>query len=331
MKIELIKIKLFSVLICIFMFYSCDPEHKETIDPEVPPIEKPEEPDYSDEPKIPSTNTIINLNNKFMIVGSNNWISVAYGNGIFVAVGAKGYYTTSSNEGTTWATPKQLSITGDFNSVIFANGRFVALGSNGNVAVSTDNGGSWKVSKPFNTEYWRGVAYGNGKFVAVQSGGGLATVSTSTDGETWTTPIKVGSGLMWMGIAFGNGIFIAIADGHYFTTSTDGITWTNPKRISNAERGYDFITFGNGKFVVAEGYRGNTQTTTDGETWTTPNTSAGIHSWQDIAAGNGKFILVGRSGYIATSTDGITWAPTQIKDEAGSPVTLILYGVCATQ
>lgn len=91
------------------------------------------------------------------------------------------------------------------------------------------------------------------------------------------------------------------------------------------------ITFGNGKFVVAEGYRGNTQTTTDGVTWTTPNTSSGNHNWQDIAAGNGKFILVGNSGYIATSTDGITWAPTQIKDEAGSPVTLILYGVGATQ
>ena len=233
------------------MFYSCDPEHKETIDPEVPPIEKPEEPDYPDEPKIPSTNTIINLNNEFMIVGSNSWNSVAYGNGIFVAVGAKGYYTTSSNEGTTWATPKQLSITGDFNSVIFANGRFVALGSNGNVAVSTDNGGAWKVSKPFNTEYWRGVAYGNGKFVAVQSGGGLATVSTSTDGVTWTTAKQVGG-------------------------------------VSN--------------------------------------------NWQGIAFGNGKFIVVGSSGYYATSTDGDTWStPTQIKNEAGSTVSVYLYGVCATQ
>lgn len=68
MKIELIKIKLFSVLICIFMFYSCDPEHKETIEPEKPSIENPEEPERPespDEPEIPSTNTINEYNNQF--------------------------------------------------------------------------------------------------------------------------------------------------------------------------------------------------------------------------------------------------------------------------
>ncbi|MFR8081359.1 MAG: hypothetical protein ACLU6Z_06635, partial [Odoribacter splanchnicus] len=89
------KTKLLSVLMWVLMFYSCNPEHKETIEPEKPSVENPEEPDYPDEPKIPSTDsTIINLNNEFMIVGSNSWSSVAYGNGIFVAVGAKGYYTT---------------------------------------------------------------------------------------------------------------------------------------------------------------------------------------------------------------------------------------------
>ena len=51
------------------MFYSCDPEHRETIEPEKPSIENPEEPEgpeSPDEPEIPSTNTIINLNNEFM-------------------------------------------------------------------------------------------------------------------------------------------------------------------------------------------------------------------------------------------------------------------------
>lgn len=328
MRDELIKIKLFSVLICVFMFYSCDPEHKETIDPEVPPIEKPEEPDYPDEPKIPSTNTIINLNNEFMIVGSNNWNSVAYGNGIFVVGGESGYVTTSTNEGTTWSTPKQLVTTGSWANVIYANGSFMMLNfHNGKLATSTD-GITWTTRDTYSLEYWRGLAYGNGIYVAV--GPSYGTIMTSTDGETWTKR-TVGS-VIWKDIAYGNGKFIIISDGGYFSTSTDGVTWKSQSRIPNISRGYDVITFSNGKFVVAEGYGGNTQTTTDGETWTTPNTSAGSYSWQSIAASDGKFILVGNRGYVTTSVDGITWeTPYQLKDEKGSTVSIILYGVCATQ
>ena len=93
------------------------------------------------------------------------------------------------------------------------------------------------------------------------------------------------------------------------------------------------ITYGNGKFVVADSYRGYVSTSTDGVTWTTAKQVGGVsNNWQDIAFGNGKFIVVGSSGYYATSTDGDTWsAPTQIKDEAGSTVSVYLYGVCATQ
>ena len=262
-----------------------------------------------------------------MIVGNNGWSSVAYGNGMFVVGGGNGHVTTSTDEGKTWSTPKQLVTTGSWSNVIYGNGSFTMLNfHNGKVATSKD-GTIWTIGDTYSLEYWRGLAYGNGIYVAVGPKYGI--MMTSSDGKTWTKR-TVGSET-WVGIAYGNGIFIAIANGSYFTTSTDGITWTNPKRISNAERGYDFITFGNGKFVVADWYDGNTQTTTDGETWTTPNTSAGSYGWRDMAAGNGKFILVGNGGSIATSTDGITWAPTQIKDEAGSPFTLILYGVGVTQ
>lgn len=262
-----------------------------------------------------------------MIVGSNSWNSVAYGNGIFVVGGEKGYVTTSTDEGKTWSTPKQLVTIGTWGSVIYANGSFMMLNFHTGELATSKDGTIWTIGDTYSLSYWRSLAYGNGIYVAVGPSNGI--MMTSSDGKTWTKK-TVGS-MTWEDVAYGNGIFIAIADGYYFTTSTDGITWTNPKRISNGERGYNIITFGNGKFVVAEGYRGNTQTTTDGVTWTTPNTSSGNHDWQDIAAGNGKFILVGYSGYIATSTDGITWAPTKIKDEAGSPVSTFLYGVCATQ
>lgn len=307
--------------------YSCDPEHKETIDPEVPPIEKPEEPDYPYEPEIPSTNTIINLNNEFMIVGSNSWSCVAYGNGRFVVGGENGYVTTSTDEGTTWSTPKQLEGSDSWVSAIYANGSFMMLSGRGYVATSTD-GITWSVTRPSTDMYWRCLAYGNGIYVA--AGLDRGWIMTSSDGETWTKK-QVGS-MTWHDVAYGNGRFIIINSDGYFSTSIDGVTWKSQSRIPNISRGYDVITFGNGKFVVAEGYKGNTQTTTDGETWTTPNTSAGNNSWQGIAASDGKFILVGPSGYVTTSADGITWStPTQIRDETGSIVSIYLYAVCATQ
>lgn len=92
------------------------------------------------------------------------------------------------------------------------------------------------------------------------------------------------------------------------------------------------LVYGNGIYVAVGPSYGTIMTSTDGETWTTPNTSAGSHSWQSIAASDGKFILVGNSGYVTTSVDGITWeTPYQLKDEKGSIVSIILYGVCATQ
>lgn len=262
-----------------------------------------------------------------MIVGSNNWSCVAYGNGMFVVGGSNGYVTTSTDEGTTWSTPKQLEGSDPWSDAIYANGSFMMLSNKGYVATSTD-GITWSVTRPSTEMYWRSLAYGNGIYVAVGLDRGW--IMTSSDGKTWTKK-QVGS-MTWKGVAYGNGRFIIINSDGYFSTSTDGVTWKSQSRIPNISRGYDVITFGNGKFVVAEGYRGNTQTTTDGETWTTPNTSAGNCSWQSIAASDGKFILVGSSGYVTTSVDGITWStPTQIEDEAGSTVSVYLYAVCATQ
>ena len=58
----------------------------------------------------------------------------------------------------------------------------------------------------------------------------------------------------------------------------------------------------------------------------------GSNSWNSVAYGNGIFVVGGNSGYVTTSVDGITWeTPYQLKDEKGSIVSIILYGVCATQ
>ena len=233
-------------------------------------------------------------------VGSDYWLSIAYGNGKFVAVGNSGY-TSTSTDGVTWTTPKQVGST-YWNGVTYGNGKFVAVGQSGRTSTSTD-GLTWTTPKAVGSNGWYGVTYANGKFVAVGSSG---STTTSTNGTTWTTPVQVGTNT-WRGVTYGNGKFVAVggitSTSGYTTTSTDGLTWTTPIQLgTNVWRA---VTYGNGKFV-AVGHDGNTTTSTDGETWTTLK-QVDTNAWQAVTYGNGKFVALNSGGCVTTSTDGITW------------------------
>jgi hypothetical protein len=119
----------------------------------------------------------------------NNLSSVAYGNGLFAAVGDSGTIVTSA-DGLNW-TLRQWG--GDFNlcGIIFGNGRFVVVGElapsrrlgpgPGTILTST-NGVSWFQQSPgTNGTYPSSITFGNGRFVAV----GPGTIMTSTDGVAW--------------------------------------------------------------------------------------------------------------------------------------------------
>ena len=106
------------VVLCAFLFIACEKDNDD-YEPIKPPVEQPEEPvkpEKPDEPEKPekpttppATDDIINvkIGDSNMIVGSNNWNAITYGNGKYVAVGEKGYVTMSTN-GVDWSTPKQV-------------------------------------------------------------------------------------------------------------------------------------------------------------------------------------------------------------------------------
>lgn len=78
------------------------------------------------------------------VVGTNHWYGIAYGNGQYVAVGASGYVTTST-DGVNWTTPKQVG-TANWKSIAYGNGKFVAFNYDGYTSVST-NGTTWTTLK----------------------------------------------------------------------------------------------------------------------------------------------------------------------------------------
>lgn len=99
---------------------------------------------------------------------SGSYLDVAYGNGVFVAVGIG--ITATSTDGKVWvsqATPEANLWSG----IIYGGGQFVAVAHDGTSRVMTStDGATWSVQRGVSGG-WRAVAYGNGRFVAVGDGG----------------------------------------------------------------------------------------------------------------------------------------------------------------
>lgn len=188
---------------------------------------------------------------------SNNWLSIAFGNGVFVAVAASG-------------TNRAMR--------------------------STDNGFSWTAIAAAAANSWASVTYGDGVFIAVSTDGTNRTMRSTDLGLTWT-PVAAAAANQWFGIAYGGGVFVAVAsDGtNRVMRSTDlGLTWT-PVAAAAANQ-WSSIAFGNGVFIAAS-FDGTHQIMHSydlGLTWT-PIVTPQADVWRAVAYGGGVMVIVGNS------------------------------------
>ena len=262
------------------------------------------------------------------------WDSVAYGNGIFVAVGAgSGSGSTgvmTSPVGITWTSRVAAIANASWGGVTFGNGIFVAVSSCcgfGNGVMTSSDGITWtsRNSVASQSDNWNDVTFGNGLFVAVASDR-TYRVMTSPDGTTWTARTAAAANT-WQSVAYGNGIFVAVSldNLNQVMTSPDGTTWT--ARTAAAANSWRSVTYGEGLFV-AVGFSGTSNgvmTSPDGITWTS-RVSAENNSWRGITYGNGLFVAVSTDGVnrVMTSPNGITW--TAEKASAANSWRSVAYG-----
>jgi hypothetical protein len=229
--------------------------------------------------------------------GASNILSVAYGNGVWVAGGAGGALRTSTDDAVTWNT-QTSNFTTTINSVAYANGVWVAGGAGGTLRTSTDNAVTWNTqTSNFGASIIFSVAYGNGVWVA---GGQSGTLRTSTnDGVTWNTQTSNFGASSIFSVAYGNGVWVAGGTGAVLRTSTnDGVTWNT--QTSNFANNICSVAYGNGVWV-AGGQNGRIRTSTDdGVTWNT-RTSNFTTTVISVAYGNGVWVAVG-SGLISAGT-----------------------------
>ena len=240
---------------------------------------------------------------------ANEWNSVAYGNGMYVAVAQNGTdRVMTSPDGVTWS---PISVGADtWKTITYGNGLFVAVALDGGVMTSPD-GVTWTAGTNLSGgSGWNSVAYGKGVFVAVSSSG-TDHVATSSDGINWT--FQAGTSNKWESITYGNGMFVAVSQSGTVhddvMTSPDGVTWSSGSTASAATY-WQSVTYGNGLFVAVALF-GDVMTSPDGITWT-PETASVGNNWNSVTYGGGLFVAVSGSGTtsndVMTSPDGITWS-----------------------
>jgi hypothetical protein len=150
--------------------------------------------------------------------GATHWDGIAYGNGVFFAVGdSNGPGDRKvSTDGITWTSYVQDSIA--WSGVAYGQGVFVAVGANGRRAWTTD-GATLTDTTDATLGNIGGVAFGNGKFVAC----GTNFTAMSTDGKTW---INSAAGPV-SDLSFGGTLFLTTTWMSNILTSADGQTWTH--------------------------------------------------------------------------------------------------------
>ncbi|WP_213521931.1 LamG-like jellyroll fold domain-containing protein [Nonlabens sp.] len=260
----------------------------------------------------------------------NNWKSVTYGNGLFVAVSISGAgnRVMTSPDGITWTS--QTSAEDNFwLGVTYGNGLFVAVSSTGTHRVMTSPDGiNWTARTAAAANFWTSITYDNdnSQFVAVALNGSNR-VMTSPDGITWTSQTAAANE-SWFSVTYGNGLFVAVSTsgtGNRVMTSPDGITWTT--RAEAVDNNWQSVTYGNGLFVaVASSGTGNrVMTSPDGITWTA-QVSTEDNFWKSVIYGNGLFVAVASDGSnrVMTSPDGVTW--TAQSAAASYAWTSVTYG-----
>ena len=278
---------------------------------------------------------------------NDEWSSVTYGNGLFVAVSNLNSVPNTgrvmtSPDGITWTPrPNTPSQANTWSSVTYGNGLFVAVSSlssvpNTNRVMTSPDGITWSLipNTPSPANNWISVTFVNGLFVAVSRRNSMPNtdrVMTSPDGITWTLRTNTPSSAnTWRSVTYGNGLFVAVSsldswpntpNTDRVMTSPDGIVWT--LRTNTPFLGGWFgVTYGNGLFVAvgarsAGEFNGNVMTSPDGIDWTLRSISytSYYYEWNSVTYGNGLFVAVGSYSFSSepnlfgsmTSSNGIDW------------------------
>ena len=234
---------------------------------------------------------------------ADSWLSVAHGDGVWVAVtgnvSATNQVIRSTDGGVTWNGVVAAQANG-WQSVAYGNEVWVAVANSGDNRVmrSVDGGVTWTspVTLP-PADGWLSVAYGNGVWVAVNSSATNRVMRSEDDGVTWTS-VDPGISGSWGRVAHGNGVWVAVASSganRVMRSTNGGESWTaiTPPEVMT----WRSVAYGNGVWVAVSSAGATLESprvmrsTNGGESWTAI-TPPQVMNWMSVAYGNGVWVAV---------------------------------------
>ncbi len=177
---------------------------------------------------------------------SGSWTSVAYGDGVWLAVKSGSTDIAKSvNGGVSWTLAGVLPTSTTWTSITYGKGVWVVIASGGtDAASSTDGGATWTARSLTTSSDWNSVAYGNNRFVAISSTSGTIA-AYSLNGTTWTASTLPATAT-WTDIRYAQGLFFACnSDTNSGATSEDGIIWTSRALTRASGTGFLVAVHGN--------------------------------------------------------------------------------------
>jgi hypothetical protein len=182
------------------------------------------------------------------LLPNSNFTSLAYGGGVYVAVGGSGGSggAATTTDGAAWTSRTNISLSaGTFTGVAYGSGTFIAINGGGNQTATSTNGITWTNGGNLPASaLWSSIAYGNGRFVAIASGSRSVAYSINK-GSTWSaSPAGLPSSQTWSKVKYAQGLFVAVAEStDVCATSSDGITWK--QRTLSTSGAWNALAFGN--------------------------------------------------------------------------------------
>jgi hypothetical protein len=122
------------------------------------------------------------------MAGGTSYTALAFGNGVFVAVGAGGFVQTTP-DGVTWIDKTDTSL-GDLGNLVFADGVFLTCPNAASSCYTSPDGGTW-TAHPAKSPPNGAIGYGAGLYLSVTW---ESNIWTSPDGFTWTLAFSGASG-----------------------------------------------------------------------------------------------------------------------------------------
>jgi hypothetical protein len=239
---------------------------------------------------------------------------IAYGNGLFIAVGNTfGIYL--STDGITWTNRTAGLVPSFASGIMYATGKFVVLSESG-IKYSTD-GVFWNNANGSFFPPMTALTFGTGKFVASSASGRFYT---SVDGIDWTE-VNIGpSG--YRSVVYGSNGFVGVGDNGLYGFSTNGSNWSS----QFFGRSITTVSYAHDRYI-GTGLGGRILSSLNGTNWTSNSVSVADFNLRRVGWVNGHFLASGALGQLLTSPDGSNWTQCLTTTAGSSTFNAFAHGL----